>query len=87
MELPAQLAHIVNPQRPQPHTCDLNFFSCKPGEVLVGQVGRGELGEQRAAARPGQDQYAPIVGAVFDGYPVAVLQGVAAEALAGRSAP
>ena len=66
MQFPAQFTDIVDAQRPDGDACDGDVLRRQPAEALVRQVRIGDLGQDVAAFRAGEDKVAPGVGHVFD---------------------
>ena len=101
VQLPAELAHIRDPQRLARHSRHLDLLSGQPAERLVGEIGAGERSEHLARTRPGHGQQTRRVGDVADGHilarldvlvqPVQVMGGaddrrVEIEAVSGETA-
>ena len=60
MQLPAELADEIDAQRMAVGMADVDLLAGEPGEGLVGEVGVGELLQDCARIRAGEDQHAVL---------------------------
>ena len=66
MQLPAELADEVDPQRVRLGDADIDELAGEPGEGGVGEIGIGELLKELARTRAGQHQHAILGGDLFE---------------------
>ena len=89
VDLPAEFAHVVDPQSATRDAGDFDLLRGEPAERFVAQVCFAQLAEQVARPRPNDDQVAPGVRHVLELDPLpfehALAQGVVVLHLPGGS--
>ena len=72
VQLPTQLADIVDPQRAQRDAGNGDLLPGQPLKTLVREVGVGDGGKNIARLRTGEHKVAALIGDVGDGHVLAV---------------